>query len=197
MAEPRTELDRVFDHDYDGIREYDNPMPLWWIVIFAVTVVFAFPYILHYHFGAGLSNEQLLEAEVGAYATQLVATYGDLEPDQPTLLRFMDDRVAMAGMKGLFRGRCAQCHQPDGSGNVGPNLTDDSWVHVKTITDIPAVVRAGVPVKGMPAWSASLTETQIVLLSAYVASLRRAPLDGKPPQGEIIPAWPAPGPGSS
>jgi cytochrome c oxidase cbb3-type subunit 3 len=97
----------------------------------------------------------------------------------------------MTGMAGLFRGKCAQCHLADGSGNVGPNLTDDSWINVRTVTDIPKLLQEGVVTKGMPAWGDQLTETQIVLLSSYVAQLSRNPVAGKEPQGDPIPPWPA------
>ena len=48
----------LLHHDYDGIREYDNPMPKWWVYIFIASILFAFPYLLHYHFGKGLNLEQ-------------------------------------------------------------------------------------------------------------------------------------------
>lgn len=192
MADWSQEQDRIFDHEYDGIREYDNPMPRWWVWLFVLTVVIAFPYILYYHFGSGLSIHDQLDAEIAAYAEQLMATYGDLEPTEATLVEYMNNDVAMTGMAGLFKGKCSQCHLADGSGNVGPNLTDDSWLHVDQITDIPEVLKNGVVTKGMPAWGDRLTETEIVLLSSYVARLRKNPLPGKAPEGETIEEWPAP-----
>ncbi|RMG47927.1 MAG: cytochrome C oxidase Cbb3 [Acidobacteria bacterium] len=190
MSSREPERDKLFDHDYDGIREYDNPLPRWWVFIFVGTILFCFPYVVYYHFTPGRTIYDALDREVAAYADKLLATYGELTPDEDTILRFMDDDVAMTGMASLFKGRCAQCHLADGSGNVGPNLTDDSWIHVKTLTDIPRVIKNGVPLKGMPAWGERLTDTQIVLLSAYVARLRRNPVPGKAPQGEVIPPWP-------
>lgn len=192
MAVDEPGRDRLFDHEYDGIREYDNPMPRWWVWIFGLTILFCFPYVLHYHFGRGPSIEERLEMEKEAYANMLIATYGDLEPDVPTLVRYMEDDVAMTGMASLFKGKCAQCHLADGSGSVGPNLTDDHWINVDGIGDIPRILREGVTGKGMPAWGEQLTETQIVLLSSYVARLRSEPLEGKQPQGEAIPPWPEP-----
>lgn len=189
MAETETR-DQVFDHEYDGIKEYDNPMPRWWVYIFAGTCLFVFPYIVYYHFGQGPSVHDKLDAEIAAYAEQLMATYGELEPDVPTLVRYMQDDVAMTGMAGLFKGKCAQCHQADGSGNVGPNLTDEHYVNIAQIVDIPELITNGLATKGMPAWGDRLTETQIVLLSSYVARLRDNPVPGKPPEGEIIASWP-------
>lgn len=190
MGVDDSERDKLFDHEYDGIREYDNPMPKWWVYLFLLSILFFFPYVVYYHFGQGDSIHDSLEAEIAAYAEQLLATYGELEPDEATLLEYMDNDVAMTGMAGLFRGKCAQCHLADGSGNVGPNLTDDTWIHVRVLTDIPTVLDTGVVTKGMPAWGDQLTETQIVLLSSYVAQLRRNPVAGKAPQGDPVPPWP-------
>jgi cytochrome c oxidase cbb3-type subunit 3 len=190
MPEADLDQDLLLDHDYDGIQEYDNPLPGWWSTLFWLTILFCLPYISWYHIGVGPSVHDKLDAEIAAYAEQLLATYGDLEADEPTMLRFMDDDVAMTGMAGLFKGKCAQCHVADGGGNIGPNLTDDAWLNVKTLTDIAEVVRNGVDGKGMPAWGDKLTETQIVLISAYVARLRRTPVPGKGPEGSVIPPWP-------
>jgi cytochrome c oxidase cbb3-type subunit 3 len=184
------ERDKLFDHEYDGIREYDNPMPKWWIYIFLGTAIFCYPYIIYYHFGQGPSVHDQLEAERQAYAQQLLATYGDLQPDESTLVQYMHDDVAMTGMAGLFKGKCAQCHLADGSGSVGPNLTDDRWIHVKQITDIADILTEGKAGKGMPAWGDRLTQTQIVLLSSYVAQLSAKPVPGKEPQGDPIAPWP-------
>ena len=118
----------------------------------------------------------------------LLAQYGELKPEPKTLLTYMDDETAMTAMAGLFRGKCASCHLSDASGSVGPNLTDDSWINVKEITDIAKVVSEGTQ-RGMPAWGDKLTETQIVLVSSYVAQLRRNPLPGKEPEGDVLPMW--------
>jgi len=182
--------DKLFEHEYDGIREYDNPMPGWWVLIFWGTILFCFPYLAWYHVGVGPSIHDKYQAELAAYAQQLLDTYGELEADEPTMLRFMDDDIAMTGMASLFKGKCAQCHLADGSGNVGPNLTDDHWINVKTMADIPTTIRDGVIAKGMPSWEGKITETEIVLLAAYVARLRRTPLPGKAAQGDALAPWP-------
>jgi cytochrome c oxidase cbb3-type subunit 3 len=187
-----TDDERVLDHDYDGIREYDNPLPGWWVFLFWATTLFCFPYFLRYHFGEGETIFAAYEAEQAEHAERLLATYGDLQPDAATIVSFARDEVAMAGMAGLFRAKCAQCHRADGSGMVGPNLTDDRWLHVKQVEDIAGVLAKGVTLKGMPAWKDQLSPTQIVLMSAYVASLRAAPVPGKEPQGEPVAPWPEP-----
>jgi cytochrome c oxidase cbb3-type subunit 3 len=176
----------VLDHNYDGIQEYDNPLPGWWVWTFWLTILFAFPYTVYYHFGEGPSLDQAYEAEVADHANQLLATYGKLAPDAPTILKYRDDAVAMAGMASLFRSKCAQCHRADGTGMVGPNLTDDRWINVKAVTDIAKVIQDGVVLKGMPTWKDQLTDTQIVLLASYVTKLAQSPKPGKEPQGDAI-----------
>lgn len=193
MSDGGIDRDKIFDHEYDGIREYDNPMPRWWVLLFVLSIVFCFPYIVWYHFSPGNTIEDALDAEIAAFAQQLLATYGELQPDAETLLRFMDDDVAMTGIAGLYKGKCAQCHLADGSGNVGPNLTDPAWINVREITDIATILDEGVVKKGMPAWGDKLTTTQLVLLSSYVARLSRTPVAGKAAEGTTIPAWPAAG----
>ncbi|MCA9290725.1 MAG: c-type cytochrome [Phycisphaerales bacterium] len=187
----------VLDHEYDGIREYDNPLPGWWVWIFALSIVYAVPYFMWYHMGDGASIEQNYEAELAAYAEHLIATYGELEPDEATILHYMNDETAMVGMAGLFKGKCAQCHLADGRGNVGPNLTDHAYKNVKVITDIPDIITNGVIAKGMPEWGSALSKTQIVLLSAYVAHLRGMNVPGgkaPEPEARVIDPWPAPPP---
>ncbi len=181
----------LMTHEYDGIREFDNPLPGWWRALFWISILFCGPYALWYHFGNGVSIQGEYQQELADQADRLIQTYGKLTPDEKTLLRFMDDKIAMAGMGALFRAKCAQCHNADGSGNVGPNLTDDSWINVKTLTDLPTVIANGVAAKGMPSWKGQLADTQIVLLGSYVAQLRLHPVAGKAPQGNPIPAWPA------
>ena len=192
-SEPLSEEELLLDHEYDGIREYDNPLPGWWIWLFIGSILFCLPYVMWYHLGQGDSIDALYNKELAAYNESVLRQFGLLEDDQATLLKTMEDEAALASMAPLFKGKCAQCHRADGSGDIGPNLTDDSWLHVGQLTDIPSILRNGVPEKGMPAWGAKFSQTQIVLLSSYVAKLRSHPIKppaGKGPQGEPIAPWP-------
>ena len=184
--------DRLLDHEYDGIMEYDNPLPGWWKGIFIGSIIFCIPYVMWYHLGQGASIEENYERELAAYQEAVLQQYGLLEDDQATILKYMADEGAMASMASLFKGKCAQCHRADGSGDIGPNLTDASWIHVKVIADISPILRAGIPDKGMPAWGSKLSQTEIVLLSSYVAYLRSRPIEppaGKAAQGTPIEPW--------
>jgi cytochrome c oxidase cbb3-type subunit 3 len=201
MAETGTEKDRLLDHEYDGIREYDNPLPGWWVWLFWATIIFCIPYVMWYHLGVGPSIHDKLDDEIAAYGEQIIATFGELAPDEQTIVAYMDRPEAMAAMASLFKGKCAQCHMADGSGSVGPNLTDNRWINVTQAADIATVIaQGGRPGKGMTAWEGQISETQIVLLSSYVAQLGRNPVDGKPaePDSRVVDPWPpvAPEPGS-
>lgn len=181
--------ENLLDHEYDGIREYDNPLPAWWTWTWIATIVFCFPYVMWYHLGEGPSIQENLQQEQAAFAAQMVERYGELEADPATIAKFMRDEVAMAGMDNEFQANCARCHGSNAGGLSGPNLTDDSWLHVEQVTDIVDVLRTGVLEKGMPSWDGVLTDTQLVLMAAYVAQLRDDPVSGKAPQGTPQPPW--------
>jgi len=104
----------------------------------------------------------------------------------------MDDPQWMSYGQSVFSANCANCHGSAGGGGVGPNLTDEAYLNVKTITDIHTVIDQGANNGAMPAWGKRLHPNEIVLLSSYVASLRGKNLPGKGVEGEVIPPWPAP-----
>lgn len=182
---------RVLDHECDGIREYDNPMPFWWGAIFWASIIFSVPYFAYYHFGGvGESVAAGYESEVGAFYEMQAAKLGDLKPDDATILALSHDGKKMLAGRNMFKANCAACHAPDGGGKTGPNLTDDAYINVRAPKDIFRVVRDGVNGKGMPEWRKRFSEAQLVLLSAYVVSLRgTSPASPREPQGETVGPW--------
>ena len=190
MASEHVDQDNLMDHEYDGIREYDNPLPGWWVWTWVATILFCIPYWLYYQTADGNTIHDEYIAEMNAFKGQMSDAFGDLEANEQTILKYMTDPAALATMKGVFAARCVACHLDDGRGLVGPNLTDDYWISVKTLPDIAKVITNGVVEKGMISWKGILTDTQIVLMSSYVASLRANAVEGRAPQGEIIPPWP-------
>ncbi len=182
-------------HVYDGIQEYDNPLPGWWTTMFYLSILYAGAYLFIGMARPEWVNTRLeYEIDVAKDQARQFAEIGKLEADHATLLSFLEDpeRAKFLSVGGsLFQTNCVSCHGRDGSGVSGPNLTDESFLLVKDLASITDVVTKGSVAAGMPAWGNRLSLNEIVLVSAYVASLRGQDLPGKEAQGEAIPAWDA------
>lgn len=182
--------ERLLDHEYDGISEYDNPTPGWWHFIFLGSVLFSAIYAAFWHSSPmSWTPYEALAADEKAYYGRLFKDLGDLQPDEPTMVKLMADQKWMAFGGSLFAANCSQCHASNGSGITGPNLTDDRWINVKKLADVYAVISEGVGTKGMPAWKNRLGLNERILVSSYVASLRSNPVPGKAPEGEHVDPW--------
>jgi len=180
--------ENLTNHNYDGIQEYDNPLPGWWKLIYWATALFAIPYVIWFHLmgntvAAGYAAEEKAAAAVAAKRIRL-------DQSGAGLLALMAEPEHQAGGKKIWDVYCVACHLPDGGGIVGPNMTDDHYINVRRIEDIPGIVREGRLEKGMTPWKGILDENQIAEVSAYVASLRgTTPAVPKEAQGEVIPPW--------
>lgn len=182
----------VTGHNYDGIQEYDNPLPGWWKWLFVGSFAYSLVYLLYFHTGA--PNRSIYEAfdvAVAVSQQKLFAQIGNLEPDQATLLKYESDADWLKYGQSVYRSNCASCHGANGGGLVGPNLTDESWKHIKGITDIAKIVQVGAAGGAMPAWSNRLSQNDIVMVSAFVASLRGTDpgAGAKAAEGNSIPPW--------
>ena len=178
--------DRLLDHNYDGIQEFDNPMPRWWLYIFWATILFSPLYLLYYHGKEGRSIWDQYNADMLAFFDMQAQELLAMGPiGESTLYDIQQDPSKMAAAAQVYTARCVQCHGARGEGNIGPNLTDEYWLHGGKLTDIYDTVMEGVPAKGMLAWKKQLPLGDILAVSAYVGSLRgTAPPNAKPPQGE-------------
>jgi cytochrome c oxidase cbb3-type subunit 3 len=174
-------------HEADGIREYDNPMPGWWVYLFWATIVFAALYWFNVPgIGTGKGRIAAYEADVA----RAQAKFGGPQAasaavlSEADLLAAAQDPAKLALGKTTFTTTCAACHGPDGGGVIGPNLTDDYWIHGGAPTSVLHTVQNGVLDKGMPAWNAVLKPEQTEAVVAYVLTLRGTkPANPKPPQG--------------
>jgi cytochrome c oxidase cbb3-type subunit 3 len=198
---PRGQRDSLMDHEYDGIREYDNPTPSWWHAIFLATILFSIGYFVFYEYSplAPTIEDNWRKRQV-AYYREVFGQIGDLKADEPTIVAMMKNEQMMAVAEGIFLGNCAACHARDGGagGLTGVNLTDDSYKNVRTLTDIVATINKGAGKGAMPAWENRLSQNERVIVAAYVANLRGKPApNGKLPEGERIPPWPTGAPHSS
>jgi cytochrome c oxidase cbb3-type subunit 3 len=178
--------DRILDHEYDGIQEYDNPMPRWWVNIFWATIVFAVLYAIGIGpIGTGAGRIARYEAAVAAAKAREPKGGGAMDAGQ--LAALAADPTTLALGEATYAKNCASCHRPDGGGLIGPNLTDHHWLHGGSLIEVYRTVNEGVLARGMPAWGKMLKPDEIAAVTAYVASLRGSnPADARPPQGELV-----------
>lgn len=178
------------DHEYDGIRELDNSPPFWFNMLFIATIVFAFfyLYILFMFKPAGLVQEKEFEREMArARGEQAASPAGEFRIAQQQAFQVMlltDDRSLENGRQ-IYKNSCAVCHLADGGGMVGPNLTDNYWVHGNSIDDLYRIVTEGVIEKGMIPYRDQLTQDQRLEVSSFILeSLAGAqPANPKGPEG--------------
>jgi cytochrome c oxidase cbb3-type subunit 3 len=186
-----SEEDRLLNHEYDGIQEYDNPLPGWWSGIFIATIVFAAAYWIWFHAGGpGKSVEEQFERDWGKYAAWKAEAdrTARLDVTEELLAGYATDPAIVASGEKLFAQNCVGCHKADGSGEVGPNLTDDFQIHGIGRLDLYRTIRDGVPAKGMISWGATLQPRDMAALAAYVSTLRGRNLPGKAPEGGRVSA---------
>jgi cytochrome c oxidase cbb3-type subunit 3 len=180
---------RLMTHAYDGIREYDNPLPGWWRAIFWATIVFSAGYWVWFHVaGWGHTPDQKYRAALAGYEnkreTREAAEARDISEE--SLARNATDTKLVDHGKEIFAVRCVSCHAPDGHGLIGPNLTDAYQIHGSTRMDILKTVRGGAPGTAMLAWGEQMPASDVVAVATYVITLRGLNLPGKPPQGAPV-----------
>ncbi|MFO0750997.1 MAG: cbb3-type cytochrome c oxidase N-terminal domain-containing protein [Myxococcota bacterium] len=173
------------DHEYDGIHEFDNPLPRWWLMTFAGTVVFAVIYwVIMHSLPTATSSFDRYGEDQRQY--DLAAAANAIDP--ATVEAMAKDPSVVAAGKTIFTNRCVSCHGPEGGGAVGPNLTDNYWIHGGDLKSIYITVSGGYPKLGMPEWRAVLEDKDIATVVAFLQSIRNTNVPGKPPQGELFTA---------
>ena len=179
----------LLNHEFDGIRELNNPTPQWFMYLFYATMVFAVVYLLNYHvFHFGQLQYDEYRTEVAIADKEKAAYLGKAANRvDETTVKLSTDVTVLASGKGIFAERCAPCHGGHAQGNVGPNLTDDYWLHGNKINDVFKTIKYGIAAKGMPTWEKQLSPKQIADVASYVKSLHGTnPANPKAPQGEKI-----------
>jgi cytochrome c oxidase cbb3-type subunit 3 len=180
-------------HEYDGIEEADNQLPRWWLITFFGTVVFALLYWSYYE------TWQVAPGPRGEYQAEVAARASEGgEVTDEALVAMASDSSAVANGQTVFQSNCVACHGDRGQGNIGPNLTDNAWIHGGSPTQIYATVRDGVAARGMPTWGPILGNASMGEVIAYVLSIRDTNVEGpRGPEGDpYVPggATPAPAP---
>ena len=167
-------------HSYDGIEEYDNPLPRWWFMLFVATVVFALGYLALY---PGLGNwKGMLPGYEGGW-TQVKQWQKEVDKANeqygPLYAKFAampvedvaQDAQALKMGGRLFASNCSVCHGSDAKGAYGfPNLTDNDWLYGGEPETIKTTIMHGRQA-AMPAWKDVLGEAGIRNVAGYVRSL--------------------------
>lgn len=187
MASAEKEEEITLDHDYDGIKELDNNLPAWWKYGFYVTIAVSFIYMYYYHFGGGGQSslqEYAAEVQKGEAEKEAYLAKSSNNVDENTV-KLLDAEGIAAGQV-TFQNMCAACHAKDGGGGVGPNLTDEYWLHGGSLGDVFKSIKYGWPDKGMKSWKDDFSPKQIAELTSYIKSLKgSAPAAPKDKQGEL------------
>ncbi len=174
----------IEDHSYDGIHEFDNDLPPWWKYSFYATILFGIAYLLHFHVfetGKLQTDEYKVEMEQAA----LLSANEVSDPNAKTDFKVLTDAPAIESGKTIFAQNCAACHGKNAEGMVGPNLTDEFWLHGGDVNDIFHTIKFGVTSKGMVAWEKKLNKDQTLQVASYILSLQGSkPANAKAPQGE-------------
>jgi cytochrome c oxidase cbb3-type subunit 3 len=179
--------DVLTTHNYDGIQEYDNPMPGWWSFIFLTNIVMAVVYVVGINLNFFPDYQEDLRAEMAIQQELEDRAKKDLPPVTPEMLAEAAGKpdTIQTGAE-VYAMNCAVCHGAHGQGLIGPNLTDDAWLNGDgQLVAIHKVVETGTT-KGMPGWGPILLQTDIVAVVAFVKSLQGTnPPDPKAAEGVV------------
>lgn len=183
------ETDIMLDHNYDGIRELDNHLPPWWKWLFYATIVWSVGYLIVYHITDSFPlSDQEYQTELSVAQEKklkLLALRPPVEIDESALAYTADEDMIKSGRQ-IYVTNCASCHLGDGQGSIGPNLTDEYWLHGGSIQNIYSTIKNGVQEKGMIPWGPVLSQEQIRDVAFYIMSIKGTnPPNPKAPQGQL------------
>ncbi|MFC3559188.1 cbb3-type cytochrome c oxidase N-terminal domain-containing protein [Pedobacter jamesrossensis] len=181
------EKDLVIDHAYDGIHELNNPVPGWFNFLFYGTILFGIGYLFYYYIGGyGLNQDQLYQAEINkSIEDKAIYLQKSANAIDESNVKIDNSAMVIESGKAIFTGNCVVCHGPAGGGIIGPNLTDEFWLHGGGVNNIFKTIKYGVPEKGMISWEKTLSPKQISEVTNYILSLEGTkPVGAKAPQGE-------------
>ncbi|MDO8367212.1 MAG: cbb3-type cytochrome c oxidase N-terminal domain-containing protein [Saprospiraceae bacterium] len=178
----------TLDHNYDGIRELDNHLPPWWVNMFILTVIWSVGYMWYYHWGGnGLNQADEYKKDVAAAKKEIaIALAGKASEIDESNVTLLTDASAIGEGELIYKSVCVACHGAKGEGTVGPNFTDEYWIHGGGIKDLFKTIKYGVPDKGMIAWAAQLKPADMQKVASYILTLKGTnPPNPKDPQGAI------------
>lgn len=183
----------VIDHGFDEILELDNRLPSWWVNLFYLTIMFAVIYFLAYMFTDFAHPEKEYEL---AYDKQLaeIQAYEKTRPQMTLETARFDENLIEEG-KVIFKENCATCHEADGRGNIGPNLTDDYWINkeekslFKNVFHMVWYGSKNNPTMRAFGASGEIKGNDIQKIASYVYSINKnpqKPANGKASEGEKV-----------
>lgn len=180
--------DKILEHNYDGIQEFDNPLPRWWLGLFVLTVIWGVIYFFYYHVtytDSGQEQEYAEEFKTSAEDYEKLA--GQMNKMWASVSYVeLNDSKSLENGKELFTKNCVSCHGNSGEGGIGPNLTDKYFIHGGGIKNVMTTIIDGVQDKGMISWKPLLKPEEIQKIASYVLSLSGTnPPNAKAPQGEV------------
>lgn len=178
-------------HVYDGIEELDHPTPNWFQFFFYLSVLFGLGYFCYYTLGPGPSliheYHQAKLADEYSFFERQAKTGGPQKVSEDVLLSLVKDPIKVKLGASVFQSKCVSCHGAQGQGGIGPNLTDDYWIHGGKLTEILETITNGVLDKGMPPWGSVLKPEEIQAVTAFVRSIRGTnPPGAKESQGVLV-----------
>jgi len=173
----------LMDHDYDGIKELDNPPPRWIMLMFYITIGWSIIYGAYFFW---LKQGDHQDAEYVKKSALHDEEYHITSLSATDLVAYTDEASLTEGKEVFTSMGCIACHGINGEGNaIGPNLTDNYWIHGCSIQDLFIVIKDGVPAKGMTAFKGQISDEKIQKVASYVLSLAGSnPANAKAPQGE-------------
>ncbi|MEZ4845782.1 MAG: cbb3-type cytochrome c oxidase N-terminal domain-containing protein [Bdellovibrionota bacterium] len=178
--------DQVRPSTYDGIQEYDNQLPRWWLFTFFITIVFAFIYWSRYYVFESAPNQKS-ELANNLESVQKLHEKNEGPHQEEDLYAMAKDPAVLEKGSSVFKTNCIACHGQSGEGGIGPNLTDKYWLHGGKPENIEHTITNGVVEKGMTPWKGILSSTQIQQVAAYIMSLEGSnPANAKAPQGDLM-----------
>lgn len=216
---------KLIDHDFDGIQEYDNDLPGWWKALFLITIIFSIIYVPYYHLFGDLQDAEY-QKEMGTYTEvdskrgtmtaykspyasersatvsetkasvssdestsgDVAATSSETTPEVSSeAVALLTDETNLAAGKTVWETMCFSCHLADGGGSIGPNMTDNYWIHGGDLASIINIINVGVPAKGMISWTSTLTAEQIHQVASFiqVKLVGSSPAAPKASEGEL------------
>ena len=181
------EKDMMLEHEFDGIRELNNPVPGWFNFLFYGSIAFGIMYFVTYHVtGWGMLQEEeyVVEMKQADKEKKIYLAKSANNIDESSVKVSSEASIISAGMA-VYKANCVACHGEKGQGTVGPNLTDEFWIHGGKIDYVFKTIKYGIPEKGMMSWEKVISPKQISEVSNYILSIKGTdPVNPKTPQGD-------------